>query len=369
MKIGILTFHITNNYGAVLQAYGLQEVLKEKGHEVEIVDYRNEEIQSKLNYFSIKKNSISKFIYHLLCYRELTYKRVVFNSFREKFLNISTENYKASSILNTNYDLFIVGSDQVWSPNLTGGLDKVYWGEYKGSTPIITYAASSGDLSLLQDDIKRKIKEYLYNFKDISVREERLKLFLKNEFNINSTIVLDPTLLADKGVFNKICDKKLCEEPYLLVYNVEKTSKLHDIAIEIARKKGLKIIKVGLPTIFEKKEWKDDNIQIITPTIPQLLSLFKYANYIVTLSFHGTAFSLIFEKEFVSLRRSWNMARVETLLTALNLKERIIDNSNIDNLSPIDYNYVKEVLSRKRNDSLSYLLKNIQNLTITSRFS
>lgn len=359
MKIGILTFHIANNYGAVLQAYGLQETLKELGHNVDIIDYRNTFIVSKQDYFSLKNTSVMKFIYRLVSMNALHKKINVFKSFRKEYLNISREIYYSGPIPKGQYDLLIVGSDQVWSPNITGGLDPMYWGASAGDTPIITYAASAGDLSLLTQDDKHKVQRWVNKFHNISVRETKLNDFLKNECNIDSSIVLDPTLLSNKENFDKICAPRCIEEPYLLVYNVESTPNLKKIAYEIAKKRGLKIVKVGLPTMKEKHYW--DNSLVITPTVPQLLSLFKHADYVVALSFHGTVFSLMFEKEFVSLK-SWNMARVQTLLNTLNLSERIVEDSNIEHFDKIDYTKVKVELETKREKSLSYLLSSISTL-------
>ena len=359
MKIGILTFHIANNYGAVLQAYGLQEVLKKYGHNVEIVDYRNRFIESRQNYFSLKNTGVRKFIYYLISMNTLHKKMKVFKLFCEKYLNISNEIYYTGPIPKGKYDLLIVGSDQVWSPNLTGGLDPIYWGESVGDTPIITYAASAGDLTLLPEEDKHKVRKYVNNFNAISVRETRLSNFLKKQCNVDSPIVLDPTLLSNKENFEMICAPRCIEEPYLLVYNAENSPKLREIAYEIAQKRNLKIVKVGLPTIKEKLRWNKSII--IMPTVPQFLSLFKHADYVVSLSFHGTVFSLMFEKEFVSLK-SWNMARVKTLLNALNLSERIVEDCNIEHLDKIDYTKVKVELETKREKSLSYLLSSISTL-------
>lgn len=161
MKIGILTFHYANNYGAVLQAYGLQEVLKSMGHQVEFVDYRNPLIEKRMDYFGLKSNSIIKVLYRLLFnYTSLSERKKIFDGFRKDYLSIS-KRINSSDLSNTDYDILIVGSDQIWNPSLTNGLDPVYWGEATGDIPIITYAASSNDLSILPEELFRKVNVYV----------------------------------------------------------------------------------------------------------------------------------------------------------------------------------------------------------------
>ena len=357
MKIGILTFHYANNYGAVLQAYGLQEVLKSMGHQVEFVDYRNPLIEKRMKYFSLKHHSPLHVCLRLLKnFKVLSRRQKVFNEFRNKHLTISSP-ISSNTLSTVDYDLLIVGSDQIWNPCLTGGLDSVYWGNCSGDIPTIAYAASSNDLSSFSSEIIRLIGKYAENFKALGVRENRLQNFLKDEFKIHSSVVLVPTLLAGYKVFNKITAPQLFDEPYLLVYCVEHESiQLRDIAIKVAQEKKLKLIIIGSTN---KSFWKDATI--ITPTISQYLSLIKYANFVVSLSFHGTVFSVIFNKEFYSVEGG-NMARVETLLKPLNLINRIVPDVSAIHYIPINYNPINDTLRKMQDESRHFLVSNIEKL-------
>ena len=354
MRIGILTFHNANNYGALLQAYGLQKVILSLGHHVECIDYLNPTIEARKDSLSLKHNSFLRVIKrYLLNYRDIKRRQCVFDEFRKTYLLISTRQHP-NTISKSNYDILVVGSDQVWNPILTGGLDPVYWGEFSGNIPTITYAASSYDPREYTIAQVGCISNYVRNFSAIGVREFRLQNFFSANFNIQSTVVLDPTLLAGRSVFENIICERLVHKPYLLVYCVEsQTQDLKEIAWKIARDKDLELVVIGSKSSF----WQ--GATVVLPSIPQFLSLFMYADCITSLSFHGTAFSIIFEKEFYSVRGG-NMARVETLLTSLGLKNRIVSCCNDIKYDTIDYSIVNERLKILQEDSLDFLINSIK---------
>lgn len=354
MRIGILTFHNANNYGAILQAYGLQQVLLSLGHQVECVDYLNPTIEARKNLLSLKHNSCFRVIKrYLFNYKEIKRRQYIFDEFRQAYLFVSKRKHP-NTIANSNYDIFVVGSDQVWNPVLTGGLDGVYWGEYSGRTPVIAYAASSYDPKEYTTDQIDSISNYVLNFSAIGVREYRLQDFFRAKFNIKSTVVLDPTLLGGRSCFKNVIGERLIQKPYLLVYCVEsQTQELKDIAWKISREKGLELVVIGTKSYF----WY--GAKMILPSIPQFLSLVMYADCITTLSFHGTAFSVIFEKEFYSVRGG-NMARVETLLASLGLKDRIVSSCDDIRYEEIDYLIVNGKLKALQEDSLKFLINSIR---------
>ena len=313
MKIGILTFHRAHNYGAVLQAYALQYVLTDLGCEVEILDYRNPAIDRFHNYWSLKYNTVPAVLYRLLfSFIPLKKKERNFRNFIGDFLHVSKEQYDEVN-RPYGYDLYIVGSDQVWNPLITGGIDPYYWGMFLNDGRLITYAASSGDMSKLSSEFLAEIRRGLSRFSAISVREERLKNFLLSEFSIPSQVVLDPTLLAGSKCFEKICAGRLIDEPYVLVYQVGPSNvNLAGVVDFIARHYHAKIVKIGLCSPLRRLKHRE--IHYVNPDIPTFLSLFRYADCVVPISFHGVAFSLLFEKDFYYLKGS-NTARVYSILT------------------------------------------------------
>lgn len=360
MKIGILTFHNANNFGAALQTYGLQEVLKGMGHQAEVVDYRNPTIEKRMKYFSLKYHSLPRIIKRILTnYKGLRSTTLKFRKFRDLYLNISEKRIFPQDLCHTDYDLLIVGSDQVWNPLITGGIDGMYWGEYAGNIPVVSYAASSNDLSTLSKENLSEIERFSPNFKAMGVREERLKSFLSDKFNLKSTVVLDPTLLAGTNIFDNIVSDRLIKSHYLLVYYVERiSSEFKKLVFKIARHRNLQIVVIGDSTINNKSFW--GNVSFINPQIPEYLSLFKYADFIVCISFHGTAFSTIFNRQFYSFKGG-NMARVETFLRSVGLEDRIVDSESVTDDIQIDYTVVNKALMEVQKKSYSFLESAIGN--------
>lgn len=353
MKIGILTFHNAVNYGALLQAYALQQVLSSMGHDVEFIDYRNSSIERRARCFDLKFNSILQVFKNVIFHYKPLSKRIrFFREFREKYLTISGR-ILPEILKDSDYEMIVVGSDQVWNPILTNGIDSVYWGEYSGNIPTISYAASSNDPNTFSSENIDIIGRYISNFSALGVRENRLRDFFYDKYGANSSVVLDPTLLAGKKYFENIIGEKIFNDPYVLVYSVEmQTSQLKGIVHKIAQEKGLKIIVIG----GNSRNWR--GAKFIQPSIPQFLSLIKHAECVVSLSFHGTAFSIIYEKDFYSVKGG-NMARVETLLSSLGLMDRIISDELDVNYSQIDYNSINITLSELQEYSRSFLIKEI----------
>lgn len=356
MIIRILTFHNSRNYGAVLQAYGLQEVLKSMGHDVAILDYQNPQLAYRKKPFSFKRfleNPI-KYVQRLLNIY-IGYKIAVsnFKRFEEHSLNIEGNQLAREEIRDYKCDLLIIGSDQVWSPVITGGPDPVYWGmERPKYARLITYAASSCDTKLLESEDFSSVSKWLDNFSKISVREERLKEYIEARCNKVATVVLDPTLLAGRQYFEEITEKRLIKERYVLLYHVETTPSLLKIARTVASKYGAKLVSISPLIVSERIKNRD--INYYQANVYEMLSLIKYAECVVALSFHGTALSVIYEKDFYSVVGG-NMARVEALLCRIGLTDRIIkDNSNIP-FKSINYNEPRKILHDLQTGSLEWL--------------
>ena len=358
MKIGILTFHCAHNYGAVLQAYATQEHLKSQGHNVTIIDYRPEYLLDPyLIYPKFKVNpkykgllNIARFIKHYLYYTlrlSLRLKRrKLFNTFISNRFNLSNQHYLNRFQENLDYDFYIVGSDQVWNPNITRGGDPIYWGDFKrkNNSKIITYAASSAFY-----DFPIEQKKLLLNFDIISVREEKLQNYLKQTFKIEAETVVDPTILVDIDVWDKIAIKPK-KEKYLLVYNVASIAGQIDlVANKIAKEKGLKIIYINNGNKFNNHIYG----------VEQFLGLFKYADYVVCGSFHGAVFATTFNRNFCVMgENNERDSRIKTLLENLGLKERFIiyaKDLTSEYFSPIDYIAVNKTKSEWQAKSRSFL--------------
>ena len=351
MKIGILTFHNAFNFGAVLQAYGLRYVLQEMGHKVDVVNYCNSEVTRMTEPFNIMSHSpLRVFKRLLLNYSVLHQRSEHFKTFCREYLAVTEKKVYAEDLRKLDYDLYVIGSDQVWNPYLTGGVDPVYWGNCFGNIPVVTYAASSNDLNALPDQMQKKIDANLINFRKITVRENRLRDYISQHIGVSVPVVVDPTVLAGRTCFEKFVGSRPTEDPYLLYYSVE--GHTNEVAVNLAAQRGLRL--VVLNGMSRKKNWPQDTI-IIEASVSEFISAFRYADLVVCTSFHGTVFSLLFERDFYSIRGG-NMARVETLLEPLGLTNRIVTD-NICDGGKIDYYLVNKQLEIMREQSQLVLEK------------
>lgn len=358
MKIGILTFHHSRNYGAVLQAYGLKEVLCGMGHSVEVIDYRPQSIDDRKSPFAAKRFFANPFRYITLFFNIYpAYRKSVvnFTTFEKDKLCITSNIFKPEYIQSSDYDAIVIGSDQVWSPIITNGPDPVFWGAYKPKrAKLITYGASSCAIKELGTDNFIDVGQWLARFDAISVREQRLKEYVEKHSSQTAEVVVDPTLLAGKDAFECIAAPRVVKEPYILVYRVEKSITLLPIARRVAELYHAKIVCIAAQGITGKLKGWINGITYINASVEEMLSLVKHAECVVALSFHGTALSLLFEKDFYSIKGK-NMARVEAVLEHCNLNKRIVDSPNIPFVSHIDYSIVKPQLCALQQHSYDWL--------------
>lgn len=369
MKIGILTFHRAYNFGAQLQAYGLQQFLLKCGYEVEIIDYRNRAIEDFYDYFSWKKFRKSSFFGRLRvvyfffnAYQSWKRRKKRFQDFIQNYLIVSGQSSTDIASMDlSSYEGIIVGSDQVWNPQITGGFDAAYWGDFHTSskTQKITYAASCTNASLFSPQECSLIKNKIANFKSVSVRENSLKQFCEQLTHRSVSLVLDPTLLVERTEFYKITSKRVFPFPYVLVYAVEMHPYILNVAKELARRRKAKVLQVAMPTFKDHFRRFDFDLCHYDPSIPELLSLFKYAECTVTLSFHGVALSVVYEKDFFALKGS-KMSRVNSLLEQLNLSNRIVEDIQSVDDSPIDYMRVNRILEKLRDDSELFIKESLK---------
>ena len=364
MRIGILTFHNSRNYGAVLQAYGLKETLSIMGHVVEVIDYRNPAIVKRktpfafINFIHNPIKYLALFFNIYIGYRAKVNK---FNRFVTTRLNVSSHQYWPEDIKTADFDAIIVGSDQVWNPIITNGPDLVYWGGYKPvNARLLAYAASSCSIEKLETEDFRNVGEWLRSFDAISVREERLKRYVETKSVQKATVVLDPTLLAGREIFERIAAPRLIKDRYVFLYHVETTNNLMSIAKIVAKTYSAKLVTLGTNSITHIIKHRDSDVKFINASVEEMLSLIKYAECVVALSFHGTALYVLFEKDFYSIKGK-NTDRVYNLINLLGINcNRVIDNERDIAFEHIDYGHVTEKLAALRRESanwLSYSLK------------
>ena len=311
-KIGIATFCKANNYGAILQAYGLSQYLQ-KENEVEFLDIKFNPKVENMQKEKMRKNGIVQKIVSKT-------KKMKFEQFRKANLKISDEiiyGDKDSKEIQDKYDYYIVGSDQVWNTDITNKT-KAFFLDFVKNKPKIAYAASYGKDNL--NEIEKKwTEECLKDFKAISVREKQSAIYLNKKMNIKANVVCDPVFLLTKEQWLNKINLKNKNKSYILVYYMESNSILESIISNIRKIYNCPIIAIkgGIQKL--------NGIRHIDGLGPKdFLEAIYNAELVVTNSFHALAFSIIFNKKVIAFEHSkWNL-RILNLLELTHNKEKII---------------------------------------------
>ena len=349
MKIGILTFHNALNYGAVLQAYATQVFFTQLGHDVTILNYKNRYIENVYKKRLAFSFNIKELVVSVLVFVFNNLKKHGYSNFIEKYLQLS-EPIDGDENPVSGYDLILVGSDQVWNPKQTDGFDKMYWGDFKHDGVLASWAASFRENAFEKND-GAKITEYLKNFDSISVREHHLKTMLSKFTDKNISVLQDPTLMLWKDDWAKVCSSRPSQN-YVLVYAMVDEALVVEKAKLLAMDRGLDLIILNP---YTNAKVSSNYKQYASPQ--EFVSYMKNADVIVTSSFHGTAFSIIFEKEFYCvIRKLKTNVRIEALLATLGLQNRIIDEETIhfDN-SDVDYVKVNAIRRQEIEKSKNFI--------------
>ena len=371
MKIGIITLHGENNYGAALQTVALKMFLDRYG-DVNVINYSSDLGVTPFSSIFIEEKPYAKQKLDTTMFRLLEQEREIkkamlplervykFNKFIKTYANI-TKAYSYKELQEQKmevFDVYVSGSDQIWNPRLTG-MDSVFFSHYAPQkVRKISYASSIGNYEFDQNEATL-MREYLSDFTHISTREKDAIKILENISGKEITCVLDPVLLLTKKEWKRKFKIKEIAEPYILVYNMYMNPKIFEIAHTIAEKRKVKI--------FNIRNWHcaseniESNIYIdkhFTGAGPlEFLELFYNASFIITDSFHGTAFSINFNKDFLSVLPAAGPSRIKNLLNLVGLKERLI--TNMEELKriklEIDYLPVNILLTKERNESIKYL--------------
>lgn len=328
MRIGILTLHRAENFGAVLQAYALQSHLLKQGHDVSIIDYRNSTIESAYQILNLsilwsRKNvfiSLKKYLSRFRHLRERTIVKRKYTRFREQYLHLSSPFYHIDGSL--PYDACIVGSDQVWNFYLLGKFDSAYFLDFPmaSETRRVAYAASSDNDPLnLYALHEVRLKRALSAFNAISVREEFLKQKIQSLVSIPVKVCVDPTFFLSRAKYREL-SKKPEEQNYILVYYQTPSDLGIKIAEKISARSGCNVVKI-YGGYYSNCAYKKG----LGPL--EILGYIEHADLIITTSFHGLALSLILEKNVWVINQGDNL-RQKYLLDISGLTSRLISNED-----------------------------------------
>lgn len=359
-KVGIITYHRAINYGALLQAYALQSKLREYGVESEVLDYRNETLEKKHMKRNIKVcKSLKSLIVFFLIHKKYNEKHEKFREFASNYLDLSSPMYSIDDLITheCEYNLFITGSDQVWNYKINDEDPAYLLSFVKDKFKKKSYAASFG-LSTIPEEHKPMYRDLLSDFTSILVREKQGNKIIKDLLSQESHVVLDPTMLLSKEQWEDQLSlgkkENYLKEKYILVYAFGGSNHIKDLAINISKKTGYRIFWI-------KNNYKfNSRIKYIKAAGPEdFVSLFSNAEYVITNSFHGTAFSINFNKQFFTelLPESTGVnSRLKDILDLFGLHGRKIVSSDSSVInSRIDYKAVNNILKKERNKSISLL--------------
>ena len=364
-KVEVITLHRIVNYGSVLQAYATQYIMEKLGYEVEFVDYYPERMHMlgmlkriKNKSERLKKNLLFRTLARIVMFPSYIKRFHVFKKFIKKNLNLSPKVYYTYEELKENppkADYYCTGSDQVWNSGWNEKIDKAFFFDFVPEDKIcFSYAASFGK-SKLEEWEKDETKQLLLKYKYLSMREKSGVDILKDLGIENGINVLDPTLLLNKEEWSKLTSDKYKNEKYIFVYNLNRNKKIDKYVEKLANEKNLKIFYVSYSLHeFYKKGNMKCNVRI-----EDFLALIKNAEYVVTDSFHATAFSINFNTQFMIVFPEKYSTRVKSILEITGLESRIVNDCNDISLcnKKIDFTNANSILNQERNIANNYIKK------------
>lgn len=377
VKTGIITILNVNNYGAELQAFALHSKLKSLGYDNEIINYLyyknpnyKKETSSnpliKTTFKNSLKDAILKWIdkYSAFKYPKIAkQRRHSFDNFHLKNTKVSRTFKSYSELYNAKhkYENFIVGSDQVWNPNNGTNIAPYFLTFAPEEANKVSYASSFG-VGEVDKAYYSQYKKWLHNLTHISTRESDGVKIINDVSGIKATHVVDPTLLLSKQDWQKLMVPYKSDTPYILFFVFKRNKYAEDLAYKIQRKTGYKIIRVCKNEIPLESDDKMLNIRDFGPA--EFLGLYNSAHFVLTTSFHGSIFSLIFEKPFYTITPASknNNSRQQSLMDMVNLPDRLLTEGakiDLDKMNEIDFIKVKEKLNTHIDISINYLKRSL----------
>lgn len=362
-KIGILTYHACFNYGACLQAYALQTVVKKIYTDCKIIDYQTQDFININSPFSRHPKHIKELIKNVTrfpYYAQLEKRKDFFNDFIQNTLPVTDRCSTDDDVkkISEQFDCIICGSDQTW--NLDPSIryeTPLYYLNFPKKQRRITYATSFGSWVNQFYTRKDELLPWIKEFDSLSMREESGVKLLR-EMGLTCEWVLDPTLLLSANDYDVIAREKLIEDPYVLLFSWDGAKEAVELAKIVAKKMNYKVYYIVPPprAMFSGIKRKLD----VGPR--EFLSLVKYASFIVTNSFHGTVFSTLYQKPFVSAIKNEVDPRRASLMKQFGLSNHLMSPQtlNLDLIYKTDFSEVEKHISPLREHSLHYLFSALE---------
>lgn len=363
MKIGILTYHACHNYGACLQAFSLQHTIKNRGLDCKIIDFQTPDFININHPFSrLPKHpkEVVKNLTRLPYYGELIKRKRYFNEFINKALELTSRCSSERDVIGMSeqFDCVVCGSDQTW--NLDPSIryeTPLYYMNFEKKQRRISYATSFGSWVDKFPTREKELLPWLKQFDALSMREESGVQMLQNK-GLQCEWVLDPTLLLSQQDYDKIAVGRLIDEPYVLLFSWDGAKEAVEVAKKVSKSLRCRVYYIIPPprAMFSGIERKLD----VGPR--EFLSLVKYADFVVTNSFHGTVFSTIYNKPFISAIKGKPDPRRASLMKQLGLEDHLMEPTtiNIDVINKTNFDAVEKKLVPLKKHSLKYLYNALQ---------
>lgn len=371
----MITLHTVDNYGSVMQTYATQQILKKCGYDVEFVDYwrRDNLPQSRaermLEGSTLQKlkplwgiNNFTRKAMVSILKSVLEKQRSPMWRFLEEKVQLTKARYCSYEELKANppaADVYITGSDQVWNSIWNQGIDRSYFLDFAPTgKPRIAFSASFGREQLDAEEVP-ETKRLLEKYSAISVREQSAVELLAS-MDIESTLVLDPTLMLEADEWRKLAAEQKKEKPYILIYQLNPNPQMDQYAEQLAQKKNWEVVRIG----FGRSDRRKGGKCVMLPSVEEFLGLFCDAACVLTDSFHATAFSLNLGTDFISVLPGRFGTRIESITKLTRTENRIL--TSYDDLTVVDRSIdeknVQNIFTVERKKGFDFLKKAISQI-------
>lgn len=363
MKIKTITCHNVYNLGASLQAYALMKYLQNQGHEVEIIDYKPFYLCQRYNLWRISPKWAGNFLLKLIYYTLKIPVRIIkdmprknaFDRFTKMNLKLTERAYRTNEELKANVpfaDIYFAGSDQIWNSMYPNGKDPAFYLDFVPESSVKASYAASFSIDHIEKGYEKQVMLWLKKLDYISVREIT-GLSLIHSMGIRGVQVMDPVFLLSANDWLKLATKDLIKGKYILIYDFHNNPAIEYLSKRISMQTGYPIVSI---TDYVCHNYVHKRINSASPL--DFVGLINNCEFFISNSFHGTAFSIIFNKQFFTFNRTFQKvnSRMVDLLSILSIENRLItDETQIDLTKKIDYDKVNALLSDKILFSKKYI--------------
>lgn len=357
MKVGILTLHRAHNFGAVLQALALHNTLRDRGHDVSVIDYVPARVYGYYDYRVFSRPlGLRSAAAKMMRYPSNRRRWTVFSDFAEACLHLTEPIRDAAALRRASFpfDAYICGSDQVWNPNITGPELGAYFLDFVRNGRKIAYAASYGDADAAMSR-REEIGRYLADFTAVSVREREGVAITRFAADRRAVVLCDPVLLFPGHAWDAFQSPFPLPPAYMLAYVLGDGRPEEPVVRAAAARLGLPVVCLGA-----RLRGMPSGSRYLRSAGPrEFLYATRRARCVCTNSFHGACFSVLYGKAFVTLQRETRNSRLSTALDTLGLRERLLPPADSDS-ALLEYlrtpcQVPAEILARQREQSLAFL--------------